>query len=163
MRKIAIAILSLIVSVAVAQKKELSQARTYIKSGKDYDKAEKLMTNLLANDSASRHNKKVYATWYESVLGQYQQINEKIYLNQKYDTAAVYTLLSRMYRVAESLDSLDAMPDEKGKVKLEYRKNNAEQLDKLRRNLYFGGTYNVRRNNFKDAFSFFQTYIDAAQ
>ena len=75
MRKIAIAILSLIVSVAVAQKKELSQARTYIKSGKDYDKAEKLMTNLLAKDSASHHNKKVYATWYESVLGQYQQIN----------------------------------------------------------------------------------------
>ena len=163
MRKIAIAILSLIVSVTVAQKKELSQARTYIKSGKDYDKAEKLMTNLLAKDSASHHNKKVYATWYESVLGQYQQINEKIYLNQKYDTAAVYTLLSRMYRVAESLDSLDAMPDEKGRVKLDYRKNNAEQLDKLRRNLYFGGTYNVRRNKFKEAFSFFQTYIDAAQ
>ena len=163
MRKIVIAFLSLIVSFAVAQKKELSQARSYIKSGKDYDKAEKLMTNLIANDSASRQNKKVYATWYESVLGQYQQINEKIYLNQKYDTAAVYTLLSRMYRVAESLDSLDAMPDEKGRVKPEYRKNNAEQLDKLRRNLYFGGTYNVRRNKFKEAFGFFQTYIDAAK
>ena len=30
-----------------AQKKELDQARTYIKSGKDFDKAEKLMTDLL--------------------------------------------------------------------------------------------------------------------
>lgn len=163
MRKIAIAILALIVSAAFAQKKELSQARTYIKSGKDYDKAERLMTDLIAKDSANRQNKKIYATWYESVLGQYQQINEKIYLNQKYDTAAVYTLLARMYRVAESLDSLDAQPDEKGRVKLEYRKSNAEQLDKLRRNLYFGGTYNVRRNKFKEAFNFFQIYIDAAQ
>ena len=78
MRKIAIAVLALTVSVAYAQKKELSQARSYIKSGKDYDKAEKLMTDLLAKDSLSRQNKKVYATWYESVLGQYQQINEKI-------------------------------------------------------------------------------------
>jgi hypothetical protein len=121
------------------------------------------MTDLIAKDSACRHNKKVYATWYESVLGQYQQINEKIYLHQKYDTATVYTLLNRMYRVAESLDSLDAMPDEKGRVKPEYRKSNAEQLDKLRRNLYFGGTYNVRRSKFKEAFNFFETYIDAAK
>ena len=125
MRKIAIAVLALTVSVAYAQKKELSQARSYIKSGKDYDKAEKLMTDLLAKDSLSRQNKKVYATWYESVLGQYQQINEKIYLRQKYDTATVYTLLNRMYRIAESLDTLDAQPDEKGRVKPEYRKSNA--------------------------------------
>lgn len=163
MRKIAIAILALIVSVSFAQKKELSQARTYIKSGKDYDKAEKLMTDLIAKDSVNRQNKKIYATWYESVLGQYQQINEKIYLHQKYDTATVYSLLNRMYRVAESLDSLDAMPDEKGRIKPEYRKSNADQLDKLRRNLYYGGTYNVRRNKFKEAFGFFETYIDAAR
>lgn len=163
MRKITIAFLVLTTSMSFAQKKELSQARSYIKSGKDYDKAEKLMTDLIAKDSASRQNKKVYATWYESVLGQYQQINEKIYLQQKYDTATVYTLLNRMYRVAESLDSLDAKPDEKGKVKLEYRKSNADQLDKLRRNLYFGGTYNVRRSKFKEAFGFFETYIDAAR
>ena len=163
MRTIAIAILALTVLTVSAQKKELSQARTYIKSGKDFDKAEKLMTDLIAKDSVNRQNKKVYATWYESVLGQYQQINEKIYLHQKYDTATVYTLLNRMYRVAESLDSLDAKPDEKGRVKLDYRKGNAEQLNKLRRNLYFGGTYNLRRNNYQEAFNFFETYIDAAQ
>ena len=163
MRNIAIAILALTFCSAYAQKKELSQARAYFKSGKDYDKAEKLMTDLLAKDSLSRQNKKVFATWYEAVLGQYQQINEKIYLHQKYDTATVYTLLNRMYRVAESLDSLDALPDEKGRVKPEYRKSNAEQLDKLRRNLYFGGTYNVRRGNYQEAFNFFETYIDAAK
>ena len=157
-----ILIFALIVVAAQAQKKELSQARTYIKSGKDYDKAEKLMTDLIAKDSASRYNKKVYATWYESVLGQYQQINEKIYLRQKYDTTTVYTLLNRLYHVAETLDSLDARPDEKGRVKPEYRKDNAEQLDKLRRNLYFGGTYNVRRNKYKEAYNFFETYINAA-
>lgn len=163
MRKIAIALFALTVSTAFAQKKELSQARTYIKSGKDYDKAEKLMTDLIAKDSVNRQNKKIYATWYESVLGQYQQVNEKMYLHQKYDTASVYTLLNRMYRVAESLDSLDAQPDEKGRVKPEYRKSNADQLDKLRRNLYFGGTYNVRRSKYQDAFNFFETYIDAAR
>ncbi len=163
MRRIAIAILALTALSVSAQKKELSQARSYIKSGKDYDKAEKLMTDLLAKDTVNRHNKKIYATWYESVLGQYQQINEKIYLRQKYDTATVYSLLNRLFLVAESLDSIDAQPDKKGKVKPEYRKTNAEQLDKLRRNLYFGGTYNLRRGKNKESFNYLETYIDAAR
>jgi len=163
MRKIAVAFVALLAVGGSAQKKELSQARSYIKSGKDYDKAEKLMTGLIAQDSANRQNPKIYAVWYESVLGQYAQINEKVYLKQKYDTATVYTLLNRLYRVAESLDSLDARPNEKGRVKPEYRKEHAEQLDRLRRNLYFGGTYNLRRSRYQEAFDYFETYIDAAR
>lgn len=163
MRKIAVAFVALLAVGGSAQKKELSQARSYIKSGKDYDKAEKLMTGLIAKDSANRQNPKIYAVWYESVLGQYAQINEKVYLKQKYDTATVYTLLNRLYRVAESLDSLDARPNEKGRVKPEYRKEHAEQLDRLRRNLYFGGTYNLRRSRYQEAFDYFETYIDAAR
>lgn len=162
-RTIVTACLALGTALVFAQKKELSQARSYIKSGQNYDKAEKLMTDLIAKDSANRQNKRIYATWYDAVLGQYQQINEKIYLKQKYDTATVYTLLNRLYLVAESLDSLDARPDKKGRVNTEYRKDNAEQLNRLRRNLYYGGTYNVRRGRNKDAFDFFQTYIDAAR
>lgn len=163
MRKIVVAFVALLAVGGSAQKKELSQARSYIKSGKDYDKAEKLMTGLIAKDSANRQNPKIYAVWYESVLGQYAQINEKVYLKQKYDTATVYTLLNRLYRVAESLDSLDARPNEKGRVKPEYRKEHAEQLDRLRRNLYFGGTYNLRRSRYQEAFDYFETYIDAAR
>ena len=109
-----------------AQKKvrmDIDKAKTYIKSGKDFDKAETLMTDLL-KDSANHDNIKIYATWFDAVLNQYNAANEKLYLKQKYDTAAVYTLLSRMYRVAESLDSLDAMPDEKGRKGLWLKKNN---------------------------------------
>ena len=93
-----------------AQKKELSQARTYIKSGKDYDKAEKLMTGLLA-DTTHRKNTKVYATWYDAVAGQYAQANEKLYLKQKYDTAAFFNITKRMYLIAESLRRKARLPD----------------------------------------------------
>ncbi|MBR1547378.1 MAG: hypothetical protein IJ637_01460 [Prevotella sp.] len=34
-------------------------------------------------------------------------------------------------------------------------------LNKLRRNLYYGGTYNMRKNKYKEAFTFFDTFIDA--
>ena len=145
-----------------AQKKELSQARSYIKSGKDYDKAEKLMVDLLANP-ANRDNAKIYATWYDAISGQYAQANEKLYLKQAYDTAAFFNITKRMYQVAQSLDSLDMKPDEKGRVKPEYRKEHAEQLNQLRPNLYYGGTYQVRREDYKTAYSYFDLYLDAAR
>ena len=97
------------------QKKELSQARTYIKSGKDYDKAEKLMKDLVKNPE-NRTNAKIYATWYDAVAGQYAQANEKLYLKQAYDTAAFFNITQRMYRVAETLDSLGRVVRQSQKV-----------------------------------------------
>lgn len=155
-------LLTMITPCLWAQKKELSQARSYIKSGKDYDKAEKLMVDLLANP-ANRDNAKIYATWYDAISGQYAQANEKLYLKQAYDTAAFFNITKRMYQVAQSLDSLDTKPDEKGRVKPEYRKEHAEQLNQLRPNLYYGGTYQVRREDYKTAFNYFDLYLDAAR
>ena len=81
------------------QKKELSQARTYIKSGKDYDKAEKLMKDLVKNPE-NRTNAKIYATWYDAVAGQYAQANEKLYLkplqSHRLNTVSMLFLLWKM-------------------------------------------------------------------
>lgn len=161
-QKLILLLLTMITPCLWAQKKELSQARSYIKSGKDYDKAEKLMVDLLANP-ANRDNAKIYATWYDAISGQYAQANEKLYLKQAYDTAAFFNITKRMYQVAQSLDSLDMKPDEKGRVKPEYRKEHAEQLNQLRPNLYYGGTYQVRREDYKTAYSYFDLYLDAAR
>ena len=53
--------------LAHAQKKELSQARTYLKNSK-FDDAEKLMKGLL-KDTANLKDKRVYLLWYEAVRG----------------------------------------------------------------------------------------------
>ena len=94
---------------------DIDKAKTYIKSGKDFDKAEKLMVALL-EDSANHDNIRIYTTWYESVLGQYNAANEKLYLKQKYDTAAFYNLTRHLQEVAVELDALDVRPDKKGRV-----------------------------------------------
>ena len=146
-----------------AQKKELSQARSYIKSGKDLDKAEKLMTDLLEKDAENRTNEKIYLTWFQAVTKQYDAANEKLYLKQQYDTAAFFNLTRRLYSIAETLDTLDATPDEKGRVKLEYRKDHATLLNQLRPNLYSGAVYFLRKDNYKVAYDFFATYLDAAE
>ena len=148
--------------LTMAQKKELSQARTYIKSRKDYDKAEKLMTDLL-KDSANRANEKIYVTWYDAVRGQYDAANEKLYLKQKQDTAAFFLLVRRMFTILETLDSLDMKPDAKGRVVLDYRQKNANLLNAQRTNLYGGGTYFIKKSNWKNAFDFMETYIDCAR
>ena len=145
MKKILILIIAFLPCWALAQKKELGQARAYIKSGKDFEKAEKLMTDLL-KDPANRQNPRIYQMWYESVKKQYEAANEKLYLKQKYDTAAFFNLTYRMYTITETLDSLDSKPNEKGRVKQEYREDNAEDMDELRPNLYYG--------------SFFDMYLD---
>ena len=153
----------LTVLLCEAQKKEISQARTFIKSGKDKDllSAEKLMTGLLAKDTASRQNPRVYDTWYDAVMEQYKLANEKLYLRQKYDTVQFFGLIRKLYQIAEALDSLDVLPDNKGRVRLEYRDDHASQLNLMRRNLYYGGTFQVRKMQFADAYRFFDTYLDA--
>lgn len=148
--------------LALAQKKELSQARTILKSKRGVEQAEQLMTKLL-KDSANRQDKRIYAVWYESVLMQYQAVNEKLYMKQRQDTAQFFELTRRLFNVAEALDSLDMRPDRKGRVDPEFRKENAEQLMKFRPNLFVASTYFVRKSDFKKAFDFMEAYMDCAR
>lgn len=163
LRKIALAIFLLITVTPCldAQKKELSQARTYIKSGKDFDKAEKLLSGLL-KDSANRHNPKIYLLLYQAQKKQYDAGNEKLYMKQKYDTASMFNLTRNIYSTLTALDTLDATPDRKGRVKTEYRKKHAEEFSRMRPNLFYGGTFNVRKNDFATAYRFFEDYIGSA-
>jgi len=150
LRKILLALL-IIPCLALAQKKELSQARTYIKSTK-YAEAEKLLTPLL-KDSVNRKNKRICLALYDAVHGIYEQGNEKLYLKQKYDTAAFFGSVKRMVTIAEMLDSLAP----------EYRKSHAAQQNAYRVNLFNGGTYFIRKTKWKEAFDYFETYIDCAR
>ena len=154
-------LLLIIPCLASAQKKELSQARSILKSKRGVEQAEQLITKLL-KDSANRQDKRIYAVWYESVLMQYQAVNEKLYMKQRQDTAQFFELTRRLFTVAESLDSLDMRPDRKGRVNPDYRKENAEQLLKFRPNLFAASTYYIRKGDFKRAYSFSETYMDCA-
>ena len=49
----------------MGQKKAISQARDFIKSGSSLDNAEKLMTDLL-KDSTNRDNEKIWMTLFEA-------------------------------------------------------------------------------------------------
>ena len=161
MKKILICVFICLPLMAWGQKKTMTQVKDYIKSGKNLDKAEKLMTDLL-NDSSSRGNEKVWLLLFESKRKQYDQGNEKLYLKEKYDTTALFLVGKRMFDTLEGLDSLDRLPDARGKVKLKYRDRSAELLNIYRPNLFNGGVFFMKKHDFSCAYDFFDTYINSA-
>lgn len=152
-------ILILIAPCLNAQKKEIAQARSYIKTGKNLDKAEQLMTDLLKNPQ-NRTNDKIYLTAFQAIRGQYEAINEQVFLKQKYDTASLFDTTLRMFTILERLDSVDAIPDSKGRIKLKYREKNCAFLDQYRKNLFAGGNFYVRKENYKKSLVYYQAYFD---
>ena len=161
MKKILICVFICLPLIAWGQKKTMTQVKDYIKSGKNLDKAEKLMTDSL-NDSSSRGNEKVWLLLFESQRKQYDQGNEKLYLKEKYDTTALFLVGKRMFDTLEGLDSLDRLPDARGKVKLKYRDRSAELLNIYRPNLFNGGVFFMKKHDFSRAYDFFDTYINSA-
>ena len=64
-------ILLIITPCLMAQKKELSQARSDIKNNRNLAQTEKLLSELSA-DSIYKLNPDIYLLWYQSVLKQYE-------------------------------------------------------------------------------------------
>lgn len=155
-------LLLMITPCLMAQKKEIDQARSYVKSSSNLEQAEKLMKGLLEKDTANKNNKDIYLIWYQAVKKQYDAGNEKLYLKQQYDTAKMYHQTKRMFDILMALDNIDAMPNAKGKVKPKYRKKHSKELDIYRANLYYGGAFFIKKGNYKDAYDMYDCYLEAA-
>ncbi len=155
-------LLQLFTITAYAQKRQMAEAENYLRSGKNFDKAEQLMTTLL-EDSANQQNPRIYDLWLQAVEKQYGALNERMYKHQAIDTTQLFNLTRRMFTIAERLDSIDMLPDKKGRVPLDYRKDNSQRLLDYRPNLFFGGASHLRRADFQTAYDFFETYIDCGR
>ena len=153
-----ILLLSLTIT-ATAQRRQLQEARVILKGDKGYDKAEKLMTDLL-KDSTHLGDKRIYDMWLQAVEKQYLQVNERMYKKEEVDTARFFEMTRRMFDIGTHLDSLDMKPDKKGRVNPEYRKENAQKLMLYRPNLFYGGTYHLRKGELDVAYDFFERYMD---
>lgn len=147
----ALLLLLMMTPCLMAQKKELSQARSSIKSGK-YADAEKVLTNLL-KDSVNRTNKRIWLAYYDAVLGQYEQGNEKLYLKQQYDTVAFFAKALKLLTIAETIDSMTT----------DNRKNHSHQLNTLRPNIFNGGSFLLRKGKWAEAYPYYEAYIDCAR
>lgn len=163
MNKVIIRIITFIAFILIpvcvsAQKKQLAQARDYIKSGKNLDKAESILRGVIA-DSAQSGNMKAWQLLIESLTAQYEKGNEQLYLKQKYDTLAFFTMARKLFSASEEMDSIDALPDEEGHVHPKFRVRNAQYLKTILPNLYYGGVYFVNKKDYNKAYEYFDHYI----
>ncbi len=145
-----------------AQKKEINTAIDNLKANKDLDKVEASMMTLL-KDSSNIRNEKIWDLLFESLKKQYQAGNEKLYLKQKYDTASLFNIASRMFALMTRYDSIESTPDKKGKVKIKMRKQNSNTLNSLRPNLFNGGIYYIGKMKYSQAYTLFDQYVSAAE
>lgn len=141
-----------------AQKKQLSQAKDYIKSGKNLDKAESLVRAVLA-DSAEKDNLKAWQMLVETLRKQYEQGNEQMYLKQKYDTLSFFVTTRKLFVAAESADSVDAEPDRNGRIKPKYRERNSQYLKTIMPNIFYGGLFFVNKKEYRTAYQYFNHYL----
>ena len=141
-----------------AQKKQIATARDLLKADKELNKAEKSMRTLL-EDSANRTNTKIWVVLCDVLIKQYEQGNEKLYLKQKYDTAAFFSVTKRMYETMASFDSIDARLYTPTPIRPKYRARHAQLLNSIRPNLFNGGTYFIHTKDYNTAYDYFDNYI----
>ena len=150
MKKVLLSVAVLMVScVAFGQTKAVKEAKRQA-DAKKFAEAEQLINGALTNDETKNDAN----TW--NVAGYIQQkINEdentKAYLKQAFDTVKMYNSTFKMFEYFNKCDELEQIPNEKGKIKIKFRKNNAATLKQNRPNLINGGVFYF--NQGKDAAS----------
>ena len=152
----------LFVVFATAQKKEISQAKQWIKKGTNLEQAQKSMLDLL-KDSTHRRNEKVWLTLYDAYKKQYDLGNEKLYLKQTYDTTQLFKTTLQLFLTLEGLDSVCISLQTNEQEKPKYREKHAELLNDYRANLYRGGLFFIHKRTYSEAYQLLDAYINCAE
>ncbi len=153
-------VLALVGCIAFGQTKAVREAKKLADS-KKFTEAEQLINEALTNPET----KDVADTWNIAGYIQYKindENNKNAYLNQSFDTVQFYNSIYKMFEYYNKCDELEQIPDEKGRVKIKYRKDNAPKLRIDRPNLINGGVFYFNSGKDAEAYKFFSLYIESA-
>jgi Flp pilus assembly protein TadD len=153
-------VLLLVAGFALAQEKNVKEANNIIKGGRpNFQQAEQLINAALTN----AETKDDAETWNVAGLVQKkfgEEESKKVYLRQRFDTAAYYNSILKMCQYFIKCDELAQIPDAKGKIKNKYRKANTASIKMDRSNLYIGGVDAYNKGMNKEALAFFGMYVE---
>ncbi|MEG2573928.1 MAG: hypothetical protein RSA44_04615, partial [Bacteroides sp.] len=118
-------VLLMVACLSFAQTKSVKEAKALVEDVKpDFKTAQKLINEALINEET----KDQANTWNVAGIVQKrinEKENEKAYLKQPYDTSKTFNSIYEMFKCFFKCDELEQVPNEKGKVKFKFRKNNA--------------------------------------
>jgi len=148
-----------------APKKEEYKISTTLKTVKGYLKDNK---NADANNAAekaihaheeARQSAQLYALKAQALHALVLDENKKMYLNQKPDTSKYFNYIYSLYDAALNCDSLDQLPDAKGRVALKFRDANQQRLLQFRKNLSTADRYFYLKKDYKNAYKYADLYL----
>ena len=162
MRKYILILFSLL-SINASAVSVIRQAKEALKKKQNLEQTAKNLLAEAANESTSHADRvECYVLAAECSQRLYEAQNLKLYLKQKYDTAAFYSHILDMFVRLEKADSIERRPDEKGRVRLQNRKRSRDVLTTFRPNLLNGGKWFFRKNQMREAFPYLDTYAATA-
>lgn len=147
------------------QKKEEYKVSSTIKTVRGFLKDSK---NVEANNEVekavkqhpeARSSAQLYALKSQALHALVLGENRKMYLNQKPDTSKYFSYIYSLYEAALTCDSLDQLPDAKGRVQLKYRDTNQQRLLQFRKNLSTADRYYYLKKDYQNAFKFGNLYL----
>ena len=150
-------------SGAFAQKANVAKAETYILQEKpDFAAARQAIKAAIENDQ-TKNDAKTY--FVGATIGQKENdaFNTKVVLNQKVDPIEKGKAIMESYNYFLKADTLDRLPDEKGKVKPRFTKKIKEAIKG-----YYSGQHNLiaygaqlfDNKDYSGAYNVFNTYLN---
>lgn len=150
-----------------AQKKDeyklsstIKNVRGYLKD-KKYSNANDAVNQAVKEHAEARSSAQLYALQSQALQNLVLEENKKMYLNQKPDTTKYLNFIYALYESALTCDSLDQIPDQKGKVQLKYRDTNQQRLLQFRKNLATADKYFYQKKDYKNAYKFVDLFLDS--
>ncbi len=145
-------------------RKELKNLKVYVKTS-NFSQGRQLIEKCL-KDSTINTDMQLYdlAVMLEKKANDAE--NLKLYLNQKYDTAAFFNSISEMFRYAGMQDSVCLSPAIKHISANKWekqRRSSREMLHSYYPNLYSGGIFFVKNKNYSSAMKLLSQYITLPQ
>lgn len=136
----------------------IKKVRAFLKDSKFTD-ANNEVESALSKHPEARSSSVLYALKTQALHNLVLDENKKIYLRQKPDTTKYFSYIYSLYEAAMICDSLEQIPDEKGRVLLKSRDTNQQRLLQFRKNLATADRYYYTKKDYKNAYKYGNLYL----
>lgn len=140
-------------------KEVMKEISTHLKNFQ-YAKAENTFNAALKKYKEAYSDHKLFNAAVEIERQMALEQNKNMYLqNNKADTVKYFGYIYNVYDYALHLDSMESIPDEKGRVKYKYRQANAKKMLFFRNNLRSAGKFFYQKRRYAEAFKYDDMFI----
>jgi tetratricopeptide (TPR) repeat protein len=156
---LSIASLALFAQEPLNKKKTIKEVKAHLKAER-YSQAEDMLGKVMTDKNPEvMSDAEFYYLRLQTLQGLATAENRNMFLNTRPDTAKYFTYIYRIHEYGFTCDSLDRLPDEKGRVRPSYTSHIISMLSAYRNNIKSAGKYYYKKNKFDDAYRFFNLYL----